>query len=77
VLNEISCIVNSTFVTYVFTLPPKSCYICNYTSAAFLSGCNPARPRALLSAFVSDLKSCGSLVFTVNIMFVMHLLNVT
>jgi hypothetical protein len=41
----------------------------------------------VLSAFVCDLKSCGSLVFTVNIMFVMvftvnimfvmHLLNVT
>jgi len=48
-------------------------------SAALLSTYNPSMPRAVLSAVVCDGKKfhCGSLVFVMNVMFVMHALNVT
>ena len=34
----------------------KSCYICNDTSATFLTGYNLSMPRAVLSAVVCDSK---------------------
>jgi len=33
---------------------PELCYICNDTSATFLSGYNPSMLRAVLSAVVCD-----------------------
>jgi hypothetical protein len=55
---------------------PKSCYICNYTSAAFRSGYNSSMPRAVFKATccvqcicVCEGKTfhCGSLVFIANV----------
>jgi len=55
---EIRCIVEFGVVLWTVSVlrvsspKPKSCYICNYTSAAFHSGYNSSMPRTVFSAFV-------------------------